>query len=67
MAERSPAAFDNTPPKVSDYEGAAMNEKQPPQTQSSCCTPAVQATCCEPSEKAACCGTQPAGKGCGCQ
>ena len=67
MADRAEAPFDNHGPKVSDDEGATMNESQPTKPAGSCCGPTVKADCCAPAEKTACCGDEAATGRCGCR
>ena len=67
MADRAEAQFDNHTRRVSDDEGATMDEHQTTKPDASCCGPTVKATCCEPSEKSACCGNEASTGRCGCR
>jgi hypothetical protein len=67
MADRAEAPFDNDTRKVSDDQGATMNEHHTTKTGASCCGPTVKATCCAPSDKSACCGNEASTGRCGCR
>jgi len=67
MADRAGAPFDNDTTRVSDDEGAAMNENQTTKPAATCCGPTVKATCCEASEKVSCCGDEASTGRCGCR
>ena len=67
MADPTATPFDNDTPKVSDEEGATMNDHHTTKPAGSCCGPTVKATCCEPSEKSACCRNEASTGRCGCR
>jgi len=67
MAERTGAPFDNDTRRVSDDEGATMNEHQNTKPETNCCAPTEKATCCAPTEKTACCGNEASTERCGCR
>ena len=67
MADRAESPFDNDIRRVSDDEGAVMNENQPTKPAATCCGPTVKATCCAPAEKSACCGNEASTGRCGCR
>ena len=67
MTERTEAPFDNHGLKVSDDQGATMNDHKTNKPEATCCAPAEKATCCAPSEKGACCGNEASTGRCGCR
>ena len=67
MADRTEVPFDNDTRKVSDDEGATMNESKITKPEASCCGPTVKAACCAPSEKGACCGNEASTGRCECR